>query len=89
MKPHRTVIGAAALSLAVAGSLAGAGSAKADDGQYPCTTFCGGDFSNRTVALGNVLFKFDSPLHKADSPFFKLDTALSKIEAVLLKFSTD
>ena len=76
------------MSLAVAGSLAGAGSAKADDGQYPCTTFCGGDFSNRTVALGNVLFKFDSPLHKIDSPFFKLDTALLKIEA-LLKFSTD
>ena len=77
------------MSLAVAGSLAGAGSAKADDSATICTTFCGGDFSNRTVALGNVLFKFDSPLHKADSPFFKLDTALSKIEAVLLKFSTD
>ena len=89
MKPHRTVIGAAALSLAVAGSLAGAGSAKADDGQYPCTTFCGGDFSHRTVALGNVLFKFESPLHKIDSPFFKLDTALFKINVVLLKFSTD
>lgn len=83
MKPHRTVIGAAALSLAVAGSLAGASSARADD---VCTTECGG-FSPRSAALSGILQKFQTDvMFKYDSAFFKLDTAVSKIELVLYKF---
>ncbi len=92
MKPRRTVIGAAALSLAVAGSLAGAGSAKADGGELICTTQCG-DFSPRTGALGNVLQKFSDIMYKYDNdtPFLKLETAFSKVHLVFLKFnpSTD
>ena len=78
------------MSLAVAGSLAGAGSAKADDSATICTTFCGGDFSNRTLALGGVTQKFDDILFKfGEGAFIKLDTALFKINVVLLKFTTD
>ncbi len=85
MKPRRTVIGAAALSLAVAGSLAGASSARAD-GEPICTT-CG-DFSPRTAALSNVLNKFQDIMYKYDTPFLKLETAFSKIQLVLVKFDT-
>ena len=85
MKPHRTVIGAAALSLAVAGSLAGAGSAKADPGT--CVTTC--DFSPRAAAISSVLLKIESGvMFKFDTPFFKLETAFDKLTLVLVKWST-
>ena len=84
MKPRRTIIGAAALSLAVAGSLAGAGSAKADDHDVVCGR-C--DFSPRVAAISSVLQKIQSdPIFKFDTPFFKLETAFDNLSGVLFKW---
>ena len=74
------------MSLAVAGSLAGAGSASAEDhvGCIHCES------SPRVAALHSVLIKLDELMFKfGEGAFIKLDTALFKINVVLLKFTTD
>lgn len=83
-KQHQTLIGAAALSLAVAGSLAGAVPAKADD--HEVCRDC--DTSPRVVALGNVMYKLNlvmekhTPLDKS-SPILNV---MAKIEQIILKW---
>ena len=87
MNPRRTVIGAAALSLAVAGSLAGAQSAKADP--VDCIR-C--DTSPRSVAIIGVLDKLHTVaedfLWKFDSPLWKFETAFAKLESLLIGSDT-
>lgn len=71
------------MSLAVAGSLAGAGSAKADPGE--CVTTC--DFSPRVAAIGSVLQKIQSdPIFKFDTSFFKLETAFDNLTNIFFKW---
>lgn len=84
MNPRRTVIGAAAMSLAVAGTLAGAQSAKADLGDcLRCDT------SPRLVAISGVLDKLqgivEDVMWKYDSAFGKLEAPLQKFESLLDK----
>lgn len=82
-KQHQTLIGAAALSLAVAGSLAGAVPVKADGPPVDCIE-C--DFSPRVAALNGVMYKLNSIMSK-HAPIFDKSTpllnALDKIEIVL------
>ena len=73
------------MSLAVAGTLAGAQSAKADLGDcLRCDT------SPRLVAISGVLDKLqgivEDVMWKYDSAFGKLETPLSKLQSVLEKF---
>ena len=70
------------MSLAVAGSLAGAGSASAEDhvGCIHCES------SPRVAALHSVLIKLDELMFKFDTPFLKLDTPLQKVHLVLEKW---
>lgn len=84
-KQHRTLIGAAALSLAVAGSLAGAVPAKAD-GHEVCGT-C--PSSPRVAALEHVLYKLNlvmekhTPILDKSSP---LENVMYKINEIILKW---
>ena len=79
MNPRRTVIGAAALSLAVAGSLVGAQSTKADFECIRCDT------SPRVVAINDVMDKLQSIASRFDSPFWKFEAPLQKFESLLDK----
>ena len=73
------------MSLAVAGSLAGAGSAKATDHDVVCGQ-C--DFLPRTAAISSVLQKIQSdPIFKFETPFFKLETAFDNLTLVLGKWN--
>ena len=70
------------MSLAVAGSLAGAHSAKADP--IDCVN-C--DTSPRSVAIGGVMDKLNGIMGKDDGVFWKLETPLFKLQSVLDKFN--
>ena len=82
MNPRRTVIGAAALSLAVAGSLVGAQSAKADP--VDCV-IC--DTSPRVTAITGVMDKLNQLDSKFDAPLWKYNSPLQKLVSVLDKLT--
>jgi hypothetical protein len=85
---HRTLIGAAAVSLAVAGSLAGARPAKADTPDTICTTECGPIGGGPVFALQKVMSKMELLTQKWDA-FDKtspLLNVMSKIEQIIVKF---
>ena len=87
MKPRKTVIGAAALSLAVAGSLAGANSAKADHHEA-----CSDCPSPREATLQGVMLKFlvisDAIMEKHEplGKFSPLENPIGKIDQIIFKW---